>query len=96
MTSIAQMGNSIGNLHQEVLKRAEQGLGEDKGVTNFSDRIGSALDQVASAQSDSANLTKAYSPLKPLSRPESKPWSVLFLGLKKAANGNPQLKMTPA
>ena len=30
------------------------------GITDFSDRIGDALNEVASAQSDSASLTKAY------------------------------------
>ncbi len=60
MTSIGQIGNSIGSLNQEVLKRAEQDLSERAGVTNFSDRIGDALDQVASAQSESVSLTKAY------------------------------------
>jgi flagellar hook-basal body complex protein FliE len=43
-----------------VLKRAEQNLGKGAGVTDFSDRIGDALNQVASAQSDSASLTRAY------------------------------------
>ena len=60
MTSIGPISNSIGSLHQEVLKRAEQNLGKDAGVTDFSNRIGNALEQVASAQSDSASLTKAY------------------------------------
>jgi flagellar hook-basal body complex protein FliE len=60
MTSIGPIGNSIGSLHQEVLKRAEQNLGKGAGVADFSDRIGDALNQVASSQSDSANLTKAY------------------------------------
>ena len=60
MTSIGPVGNSIGSLHQEVLNRAEQNLGNGAGVTDFSDRIGDALNQVASAQSDSASLTKAY------------------------------------
>ena len=60
MTSIGQIGNSIGSLRQEVLKRAEQDLGERAGGNNFSDRIGNALDQVASAQSESASITKAY------------------------------------
>ena len=60
MTSIGTISNSIGSLHQEVLKRAEQNLGKDAGVTDFSNRIGNALEQVASAQSDSASLTKAY------------------------------------
>ena len=60
MTSIGPVGSSIGNLHAEVLKRAEQNLGKGADVTEFSDRIGDALDQVANAQQDSANLTKAY------------------------------------
>ena len=60
MASIGPVGNSIGSLHQEVVKRAEQNLGKGAGNTDFSDRIGDALKQVASAQSESANLTKAY------------------------------------
>ena len=60
MTSIGSIGNSVGSLHQEVLKRAEQNLGKGAGVADFSDRIGDALDQVASEQSKSADLTKAY------------------------------------
>ena len=60
MTLIGPVGNSIGSLHQEVVKRAEQTLGKGAGATDFSDRVGDALKQVATAQSDSANLTKAY------------------------------------
>ena len=60
MTSIGPIGNSIGSLHQEVLKRAAQNLGKNGGVTDFSDRVGDALNEVASAQSDSASLTEAY------------------------------------
>ena len=60
MTLIGPVGNSIGSLHQEVVKRAEQTLGKGAGGTDFSDRVGDALKQVASAQSDSADLTKAY------------------------------------
>jgi len=60
MTTIGPISSSIGNLHTEVLRRAEQNLGKDGSVTDFSDRIGNALNDVAKAQSDSASLTKAY------------------------------------
>ena len=60
MTTIGPIGNSIGSMHAEVLKRAEQNLGKSEGATAFSDRIGDALGNVAKAQSDSAALTKAY------------------------------------
>jgi len=60
LTSIGPIGNGIGSMHQEVLKRAEQTLGKNVGTTDFSERMGSALGQVVNAQSESANLTKAY------------------------------------
>ena len=60
MTSIGTIGNSISSLHEEVLRRAEQNLNKDSSVADFSDRIGNALNEVATAQSDSAKLTKAY------------------------------------
>jgi flagellar hook-basal body complex protein FliE len=60
MTAIGPIGNSVGNMHAQVLKRAEQNLGKDGGGADFSDRIGDALGNVAKAQTESASLTKAY------------------------------------
>jgi flagellar hook-basal body complex protein FliE len=44
----------------QVLQRAQEALKPDATGTEFTDRIGNALNQVADAQSKSAKLAEAY------------------------------------
>ena len=60
MTSIGPIASNVGSLHSQVLKRAEAALNTETQSTGFTDRLNGALDQVANAQNESANLTKAY------------------------------------
>ena len=60
MTTIGTISNSIGSAHQQVLKRAEQNLNGGNSTSGFSERIGDAINQVANAQNDSAQITEAY------------------------------------
>ena len=60
MTTIGPISSSVGTAHAQVLKRAEQALQSEKPTQAFTDRITNAIDQVADAQSKTADLTKAY------------------------------------
>ena len=60
MSTIGPIGSSLGTAHVQVLKRAEQALQTEKPTAAFTDRITNALDQVADAQSKSAELAKSY------------------------------------
>ena len=60
MTTIGPISSSVGAAHAQVLKRAEQALQTEKPTQAFTDRITNAIDQVADAQSKSAEMTKAY------------------------------------
>jgi len=60
MTTIGPISSSVGTAHAQVLKRAEQALQTEKPSQAFTDRITNAIDQVADAQSKSAELAKAY------------------------------------
>ena len=60
MTTIGPISSSVGSAHAQVLKRAEQALQTEKSTQAFTDRMTNALDQVADAQSKTAELTKAY------------------------------------
>ena len=60
MTTIGPISSSVGTAHAQVLKRAEQALQTEKPTQAFTERMTNALDQVADAQSKSAELTKAY------------------------------------
>ena len=61
MSTIGPIGSSIGSAHVQVLQRAQEALKpESIGGTEFTDRIGDAINQVADAQSKSAKLAEAY------------------------------------
>ena len=61
MSTIGPIGSSVGSAHVQVLQRAKEALKpESTGGTEFTDRIGNALNQVADAQSKSAKLAEAY------------------------------------
>ena len=61
MSTIGPIGSSVGSAHVQVLQRAQEALKpESTGGTEFTDRIGNALNQVADAQSKSAKLAEAY------------------------------------
>ena len=60
MTTIGPISSSVGSAHAQVLNRAEQALQTEKPTQAFTDRMTNALDQVADAQSKTAELTKAY------------------------------------
>jgi len=60
MTTIGPISSSVGTAHAQVLKRAEQALQTEKPTQAFTDRITNAIDNVADAQSKSAELAKAY------------------------------------
>ena len=60
MTTIGPIGSSLGSVHAQVLKRAEQALETQKPSEGFTDRITNAIEQVAEAQNKTASLTKAY------------------------------------
>ena len=51
MSTIGPIGSSVGNAHVQVLQRAQEALKpESTGGTEFTDRIGNALNKVADAQ----------------------------------------------
>ena len=55
------IGSSLGTVHAQVLKRAQEALETQKQPSEgFGDRITNAIDQVASAQNRTAELVKAY------------------------------------
>ena len=60
MSTLGPIGSSVGNAHLQVLQRAQEALKPDTTGTEFTDRIGNALNQVADAQSKSAKLAEAY------------------------------------
>jgi len=60
MTTIGPISSSVGTAHAQVLKRAEQALQTEKPTQAFTERITNAIDNVADAQSKSAELAKAY------------------------------------
>ena len=60
MTTIGPISSSVGTAHAQVLKRAEQALQTEKPTQAFTDRITNAIDQVADAQTKTAELAKAY------------------------------------
>ena len=60
MSTIGPIGSSVGSAHMQVLQRAQEALKPEPSGTEFTDRIGNALNNVADAQSKSAKLAEAY------------------------------------
>jgi len=54
------MTGPISSLRAQLRAQAEAALTPETKSTLFADRMGSALREVANAQNDAANLTKAY------------------------------------
>ena len=59
MSTIGPIGSSVGSAHMQVLQRAQEALKTEPSGTEFTDRIGNALNRVADAQTKSAKLAQA-------------------------------------
>ena len=60
MNQIVSMTGPISSLRAQLRAQAEAALAPETNSTPFVDRMGGALKEVANAQNDAANLTKAY------------------------------------
>jgi flagellar hook-basal body complex protein FliE len=60
MTKITSMTGPVNGLRAQLRAQAEAALGTKKDNSMFAERIGSALREVALAQSTAASMTKAY------------------------------------
>lgn len=60
MTQISSMTSPISSLRTQLQSQAEAALGTNTNKNQFTERLGSALREVASAQKDAANMTKSY------------------------------------
>ncbi len=60
MSQIVSMTGPISSLRAQLRAQAEAALTPETNSTLFADRMGSALREVANAQNEAANLTKAY------------------------------------
>ena len=60
MSQIVSMTGPISSLRAQLRAQAEAALAPETKSTLFVDRMGGALKEVANAQNDAANLTKAY------------------------------------
>ncbi len=60
MTTIGPIASSLGASHAQVLRRAEAALEKSEDATKFTDRMTDALDNVAKAQNQTAELTRAF------------------------------------
>lgn len=60
MNEIKSIRPSVGALTEQVTRRAADVLGPQQPVTSFDERMGDAIKEVADAQKNSADLTKAY------------------------------------
>ena len=60
MSQIVSMTGPISSLRAQLRAQAEAALAPETKTTPFSDRLGGAIKEVANAQNNAANLTKAY------------------------------------
>ena len=60
MSQIVSMTGPISSLRAQLRAQAEAALTPENKSTLFADRMGNAIREVANAQNDAANLTKAY------------------------------------
>ena len=60
MSQIVSMTGPISSLRAQLRAQAEAALATETQSTLFADRMSGALKQVANAQNDAADLTKAY------------------------------------
>lgn len=60
MTQITSMNGPVSSLRAQLRAQAEAALGTDTHKTQFTDRLGDAIREVAVAQKSAANLTKSY------------------------------------
>ena len=60
MSQIVSMTGPISTLRAQLRAQAEAALTPENKSTLFADRMGNAIREVANAQNDAANLTKAY------------------------------------
>ena len=60
MSQIVSMTGPISSLRAQLRAQAEAALAPETKSTLFADRMSGALKEVANAQNDAANLTKAY------------------------------------
>ena len=60
MNQVVSMTGPISSLRAQLRAQAEAALTPEAQSTLFADRMSGALKQVANAQNDAANLTKAY------------------------------------
>ena len=60
MTQIVSMTGPISSLRAQLRAQAEAALAPENKSTPFTDRMGGAIREVANAQNQAADLTKAY------------------------------------
>ena len=60
MTQITSMTGPVSSLRMQLRAQAESALGLEDNKSQFSDRLGNALREVAVAQNTAAGMTKAY------------------------------------
>lgn len=60
MTQISSMTGPISSLRAQLRAQADSALVPEANNTGFTDRMGNALKEVANAQNEAANITKAY------------------------------------
>ena len=60
MTQITSMNGPVSSLRAQLRAQAEAALGTDANKSQFTERLGSAIKEVAVAQNNAAGITKAY------------------------------------
>jgi flagellar hook-basal body complex protein FliE len=60
MTQISSIKVPVSSLRAQLQSQAEAALGTNTNKSQFTERLGSALKEVAVAQSEAAKMTKAY------------------------------------
>ena len=60
MSQIVSMTGPVSSLRAQLRAQAEAALAQENKSPPFADRMGSAIKEVANAQNDAADLTKAY------------------------------------
>ena len=60
MTQITSMTGPVSSLRAQLRAQAEAALGADANKSQFTERLGGALKEVAVAQNNTAGMTKAY------------------------------------
>ena len=60
MTQITSMTGPVSSLRAQLRAQAEAALGTEAHKTQFTDRLGDAIREVAVAQNSAASLTKSY------------------------------------